>query len=99
MITHVVVFWLNGGGEELAGEFRAAAARLSEIPEALNFRFGSALESPRGAVDDSFDLAISMDFEDADALERYQCHPEHQAFVNEWVKPKVGRFVVYDFSS
>ncbi len=70
---------------------------LSAIPGVTEFRCGVAVPSARGAVDDSFSVAISMTFADQAAADTYQAHPLHIRFVEEVFKPNVRRFVVYDF--
>ena len=98
MITHVVVFWLDKPYGENREQLLAAAKELAKIPGAANFRAGTAVSSARGAVDDSFAVAISMDFENQAAADAYQTHPDHVKFVQESVKPFVRRFVVYDYA-
>lgn len=97
MITHVVVFWLDKPYGENRAKLLEAAQELGNIPGCGNFRAGVAVPSPRGVVDDSFAVAISMDFTDQAAADAYQSHPDHVKFVQEAVKPMVKRFVVYDF--
>lgn len=97
MITHVVLFWLDKGGTISRAELLKAASALESVPGVENFRFGAPVSSERSVVDDSFDVAISMDFTDAEAMDRYQNHPDHVAFVRDWVKDKVAKVIVYDF--
>jgi len=98
MITHVVVFWVDKPYGENREQLLAAAREcLADLPGCQNFRAGAAIPSNRGVVDDSFAVAISMDFDDQETADAYQAHPEHVRFVNEAVKPLVKRFVVYDF--
>lgn len=97
MITHVVVFWLDKPVGDNRAKLLEAAKALGDIPGCGNFRAGVAVLSPRGVVDDSFAVAISMDFADQAAADAYQSHPDHLKFVTEAVKPAVKRFVVYDF--
>ncbi|GHB99607.1 Dabb family protein [Cerasicoccus arenae] len=97
MITHVVVFWLDKPYGENRERLLAATKLLGKIAGADNFRAGVTVPSSRGVVDDSFAVAISMDFADQEAADSYQAHPEHQKFIQEAVKPLVKRFVVYDF--
>lgn len=97
MITHVVIFWLDKPYGENREQLLAAARELGNIPGCENFRAGQAVPSARGVVDDSFAVAISMDFADQAAADAYQAHPDHVKFVTESVKPLVKRFVVYDY--
>lgn len=100
MITHVVVFWTDKPQDTNRDRLiQAANDLLGRIPGAQNFRVGAPVASNRGVVDDSFCFAISMDFPDQAAADTYQQHPEHIRFVNEFVKPLVKRFVVYDYAA
>ena len=97
MITHVVIFWVDKPHAENKQKLLAAAAELGDIPGCLNFRTGGAISSPRGAVDDSFAVAISMDFKTPEDAQTYQSHEKHQAFLQGAFKEYCKRFVVYDF--
>lgn len=97
MITHVVIFWVDKPHAENKSKLLAAAAKLGEIPGCLNFHTGGPVPSSRGAVDDSFAVAISMDFEDQETADTYQSHPLHKEFLAGAFKDYCKRFVVYDF--
>lgn len=99
MITHVVIFWVDKPHAENKTRLLEAAAQLGKIPGCENFRTGGSVPSPRGAVDDSFAVAISMDFKDAATASTYQNHPLHLKFLNGPFKEYCKRFVVYDFGS
>ncbi|NJK90576.1 MAG: Dabb family protein [Blastochloris sp.] len=73
--------------------------RLADIPGTLNFRIGPPTPSPRAVVDDSFAVAISMDFNSQAEADLYQSHPIHQEFIETCVKPYAKRLVVYDFGA
>lgn len=97
MITHAVIFWVEGDEDVKREKLLKGTAMLATIPGALEFRSGSAVPSPRPVVDDSFAVAISMTFKDQAAADLYQDHPLHHEFVEQYVKPLVSRLVVYDF--
>jgi hypothetical protein len=99
VITHVVVFWTDKPHGENSDRLLAGAREfLGPIPGVLEFRFGAPVPSPRGVVDDSFSVAISMTFVDQAAADVYQSHPLHLEFIEKCVKPYVKRLVVYDFA-
>lgn len=99
MITHIVVFWTDKPNESGRAKLLAGAEQLLQaIPGVDNFRYGAPVPSPRAAVDDSFAMAISMDFADQAAADTYQSHPNHVRFIEEYVKPLSKRFLVYDFA-
>lgn len=99
MITHVVIFWVDKPHAENKAKLLQAAEKLGDIPGCQNFRVGGPVASPRGAVDDSFAVAISMDFETAEIAQSYQDHPIHTEFIDGGFSEYCRRFVVYDFES
>ena len=46
--------------------------------------------------DDSFDLALSMQFDSVADMHAYVIHPQHQEFL-KLAKPHVAKLMVYDF--
>jgi hypothetical protein len=99
MITHVVVFWVEKSDPQAKAKLlEGCQTLLPRIPVVQNFRSGFAVPSPRGVVDDSFSVAISMDFADQTAADAYQTHELHVQFVNDYVKPYVKRLVIYDWA-
>ncbi|QYY36073.1 Dabb family protein [Ruficoccus sp. ZRK36] len=99
MITHVVVFWSDKPVEESRKKLLEGAKPLADIPGVQNFRFGAPVPSPRATVDDSFSMAISMDFENAEVAAAYQTHPLHQHFLKTYVGSVAKRVLVYDFEA
>ncbi len=97
-ITHVVVFWADEPRETNTARILEGAATLARIPGVMEYRHGKAVPSPRGAVDDSFAVAISMTFADGAAMDAYRTHPIHVEFVENVMKPLATRFVAYDFA-
>lgn len=97
MITHVVIFYADKPHGENKEKILAGAKSLVDIPGVLEFRCGGPIPSARGAVDDSFAVAISMTFENQTDADAYQNHEIHQNFIENTFKPYCKRFVVYDF--
>jgi hypothetical protein len=63
-----------------------------KIAEIKEFRFGKdVIRSER-----SYDLGLVSSFDDLDALERYQVHPEHQK-VLAIIKANISGVVAVDF--
>ena len=63
---------------------RAALVALpGQIPQIRAYAVGSDL----GIMDGNADFAIVADFDDADALRRYQDHPAHRAVLTEQILP------------
>ena len=97
MITHVVIFWTDKPHGQNREKLLTGARTLGQIPGVLEFRCGIPVPSSRGAVDDSFAVAISMTFKDQAAADAYQTHPIHLEFIETYFKPCSRRFVVYDW--
>jgi hypothetical protein len=99
MITHVVIFWTDKNDPQARQKLLEGTRLLADIPGVLEYRQGPPVPSPRGVVDDSFTAAISMTFASTADADAYQTHPLHVKFVQEYVKPLVKRFVVFDFGT
>jgi hypothetical protein len=53
--------------------------------------------SHREVVDQSYQVALNIQFESKQAQDDYQVHPLHIEFVEKAFKPNCHRVVVYDF--
>lgn len=100
MINHIVVFWLKPDciEEGRAKLLQAARSELGLIDGVRNLGAGSPIPTDRKVVDTSYQVALTMQFENDAALQAYQSHPVHQKFLKECVQPFVDRILVYDFS-
>ncbi len=96
MICHVVLIRLRRDLPESAGiELLEQARRLlAPIPVVRNFRLGRGL-GKRAEVD--YPYSLVMEFEDADALQAYQVHPDHVRFVRQVVDPIQDDKKVFDY--
>ena len=79
MITHVVLFKFKP--ETTEAQIQQLAEGLGALPQLIEeireFRFGSdVVRSER-----SYDFGLISSFDDLDALQSYQVHPEHQKVV------------------
>ena len=94
MITHIVLFKFKP--ETTEAEVQKLAEGLGGLPQLIEeireFRFGTdVVRSER-----SYDLGLVSSFEDLDALQRYNVHPEHQKVVAQ-VKAIATNVVAVDF--
>ena len=53
--------------------------------------------SQRPVVDQSYQVALNIQFETKEVQDEYQVHPLHLEFVEKVFKPNCHRVVVYDF--
>lgn len=96
MICHVVLIRLKSGLGDTAGAelLEQAKKLLAPIPAVRNLRLGRGL-GKKAELD--YPYALVMEFEDEDALESYQVHPDHQKFVREVVGPVQDDKKVFDY--
>jgi len=94
MITHIVFFKFKTETSE--SEIQQLADGLGALPQIIEeireFRFGAdVIHSER-----SYDFGLVASFDDLDALQRYQVHPEHQKVVAH-VKAIASGVIAVDF--
>lgn len=100
MIIHVCIFWTDKPHGEARDRLLAACHDLlKQIPGPVSIHSGLSLASPRGVVDDSFAVALSIAFPNRETMQGFRDHPLHQRFVNEFVLKLSTRRVAYDFSA
>ena len=94
MLKHVVLLKFKKGASESAiAEIEKGLGELPDIiPEIMEFLFGrDVLRSER-----SYDFALVSEFENIEAMQRYQVHPAHQKVVAK-IKEVCDSLVVVDF--
>ena len=98
MFSHVVVFWTDPANSGAADELIAGAKTyLAPIPGIAHFHVGKMTPSHRKVVDQSYQVALNVVFNDKKAQDDYQVHPLHVEFVEKVFKRVCQRVVVYDF--
>ena|SRR5687768_2920227 len=99
MFSHVVIFWTDPKKPNAASDLIAGAEKyLRPIPGVLNFHIGRMVGSPRPVVEQSYQVALNLQFPDKKAEDAYQVHPLHLKFVEEAFKPNCVKAVIYDFA-
>jgi hypothetical protein len=97
MFSHVVIFWVDPSKPEAADEIVGAAEKyLKSIPGILNFHVGRMVRSHRDVVDQTYQVALNIQFATKSAQDAYQDHPRHLEFVGQ-CRHLFARVVVYDF--
>lgn len=95
MLTHVVLFKFKPEttGDQIQQLVEGLGGLPHQIEEIREFRFGAdVIRSER-----SYDLGLVSSFDDREALQRYQVHPEHQKVV-AIVKAITSSVVAVDFT-
>lgn len=84
-LIHVVHFWLTDGLTEAEKkDFLKGVWSLEGVPSVKRMFVGPAASTPsRGVVDNSFDYALIVYFDDVAGHDVYQEHPIHLKFVAE----------------
>ncbi len=94
MLKHVVLLKFKKGAPESAtAEIEKGLGELPDIiPEIKEFQFGrDVVRSER-----SYDFALVSEFENLEAMQRYQIHPAHQKVVVK-IKELCDSLIVADF--
>lgn len=98
MFSHVVIFWTKPEIPNAADALIAGAEQyLRPIPGVLSFHVGKMVKSHRDVVDQSYQVALNLQFENKQQEDAYQLHPLHLEFVEKAFKPNCTRVVIYDF--
>ncbi|MEW6303090.1 MAG: Dabb family protein [Verrucomicrobiota bacterium] len=98
MFSHVVIFWTDPANPKAADELIEGAQKyLAPIPGAKNFHIGRMAKSHRPVVDQTYQVALNIQFDSKQAQDDYQVHPLHIEFVEKVFKRVCQRVVVYDF--
>ncbi|MBM3888872.1 MAG: Dabb family protein [Verrucomicrobia bacterium] len=98
MFSHIVIFWTQPDKPNAAEELIAGANQyLRPIPGMRSFHVGRMVPSHRPVVDQSYQVALNIQFDTKKAQDDYQVHPLHVEFVEKVFKPNCAKCVVYDF--
>ncbi|MDQ6631418.1 MAG: Dabb family protein [Verrucomicrobiota bacterium] len=98
MFSHVVIFWTDSDNPNSADELLAGIEKyLRPIPGVLHFHAGKMVVSPRPVVDQSYQVALNLIFQNKKAQDDYQIHPLHLEFVETIFKKYCKKVVIFDF--
>jgi len=99
MFSHVVIFWTDPDDPKAADTLIAGAEKyLRPIPGIIHFHVGRMVGSHRPVVDQTYQVALNVVFQDKKAEDAYQAHPLHLEFVEKVLLPVRKKVVVYDFA-
>lgn len=98
MFSHVVIFWTKPEIENSSDILLAGVEKyLRPIPGVRFFHVGRMVTSPRPVVEQSYQVALNLVFDNKQGQDEYQVHPLHIEFVEKIFKPNCARAVIYDF--
>ena len=92
---HTVFFWLHDDAPASDAEKIAAGCRkhLAGIPGVLRLSVGVPAGTDRLVVDNSYGLALLVEFAGKAEHDAYQVHPDHATFIDEcsryWARVQV----------
>jgi hypothetical protein len=94
---HNVFFWLreNADTDDALRLADGCTSHLTDIPGVLRLTVGFPAGTNRGVVDNSYGVALLVEFADAAAHDVYQDHPDHLQFIAE-CSQSWSRIQVYD---
>jgi hypothetical protein len=94
---HHVFFWLkNPDNAQDRAKFETAIKELLQTPEIIRSHIGvPAAVTPRPVLDSSYTYSLLVIFNDIQAHDAYQVHPNHLKFIDE-NKHLWDRVQVYD---
>ena len=99
-VSHVVVVWLKEPGNvQMREKFVAASRALETLPGVLSRHVSAVIPSDRTIDNDTFDVAVTVTFKDAQALKNYMKSQKHKDMLNKQLKPLVNRVEVYNFGT
>ena len=92
MIRHAALFRLKHAmGSAAEAAFLKAADVLAAIPDVQNFEKQRQVSSKN-----EFSFCFAMEFENQEAYDFYNHHPDHVAFVRDFWVPEVDAFLEVD---
>ncbi len=98
-LVHVVLVWLKQpGNPEHRQQIIRASQALRDIPGVQDLYVGEVVLSDRPVVEDSYDVALSLRFANAEDLQTYLDHPAHVHAVRQEFLPIMQRYQVIDFA-
>ena len=99
-LVHVVLVWLKQpGNSQHRAQIIQASQSLRDIPGVLDLHVGEVVSSERSVVEDSYDVALSIRFANAEDLQSYLVHPLHVQAVQQDFVPIMQRYQVIDFAA
>ncbi len=85
VFLHMVYFWLanSDDAEDTRNLVGGCQTYLAGIPGVQRFDVGLPARTQRDVVDNSYDVALVVEFADSAAHDVYQDHPDHLQFIKE----------------
>lgn len=96
VLVHAVYFWLNDNiSDQQKQQFVAALKGLKKIKSVKKIFIGHPANTPRAEVDNSYDVALVIQFRDRAGHDAYQTDPVHVQIGKDF-PDAIARIQVYD---
>lgn len=93
MVKHSVIFTFKSKVDKnIQQTFLEASAKLASIPGVKNLEVLKQISEKN-----NYDYGILMEFDNHDAYQSYNIHPQHQRFIEEYWLQYVDQFMEIDF--
>ena len=87
MFSHVVIFWTHPEKPQAADDLIVGAQKyLADIPGVQHFHVGRMMVSQRRVVDQTYQVALNVQFKSRQDQDDYQVHPLHIEFLEKYEK-------------
>ena len=97
MLVHQVFFWLKKPNEDLEAVMKGCK-EIGKLKSAHSYQVGvPAATAKRDVIDDSYHIALTVNFKNIEDHDVYQEDPVHLQFISEH-KDKWQKVQVYDFN-
>lgn len=97
-VEHIVLVWLKRPGH--AGDRGSIVRATRELQRTTGLiravNYGGPLPSERPVVDDTFDLALLMRFDNTGRLAAFEKNADHKRAIGEVLRPLARKVVIYD---
>jgi hypothetical protein len=97
MIQRIVLLELipdAAGSESLREVAEHSRTVLTALPGVLSVAVGVAAD---GATASSWHVSLVLTFASADDLEPYRVHPDHRAYVDDYLRPRLAAIEAFNF--
>ena len=99
-VSHVVVVWLKEpGNAQMREKFINISRSLESLPGVLSRHVSAVISSDKPNINDTFDIAVTVTFKNAQALKKYMRSQQHKDMLHKRLKPLVNRVEVYNFGN
>jgi hypothetical protein len=97
VIKRIVMLKLEKALSTAEGRAEVTSTSLSilrGIPGVVHVSVGSAADH---ASESAWDVCLVLDFESLDELEPFRVNPEHRAYVDDYLRPKLKALAAWNF--